>query len=164
VPQTPEKATPELAEGIRSWLAERVSRHKRLEGGVHFVDAVPKNPVSVFFFSYLGARFHLAWSGVWRPVQMLTRCSLARLCGSCCGRRRRWRIPRRSCRWWMYTSVSVGVELLSLCWKVPSHAPIDDALGPNWLLATINSPIGLPVRVKFHFLSWTRTCELQRTH
>jgi hypothetical protein len=51
VPQTPEKATPELAEGIRSWLAERVSRHKRLEGGVHFVDAVPKNPVSVFFSS-----------------------------------------------------------------------------------------------------------------
>ncbi|KAH8722725.1 hypothetical protein GQ44DRAFT_751280 [Phaeosphaeriaceae sp. PMI808] len=44
VPQTPEKATPEVAEGIKSWLAERVSRHKRLEGGVHFVDAVPKNP------------------------------------------------------------------------------------------------------------------------
>jgi 4-coumarate--CoA ligase len=44
VPQTPEKATPEVAEKIKSWLAERVSRHKRLEGGVHFVDAVPKNP------------------------------------------------------------------------------------------------------------------------
>ena len=44
VPQTPEKATPEVAEKIQSWLAERVSRHKRLEGGVHFIDAVPKNP------------------------------------------------------------------------------------------------------------------------
>jgi hypothetical protein len=46
MPQNPDKATPELAEAIKSWLAERVSRHKRLEGGVHFIDAVPKNPVS----------------------------------------------------------------------------------------------------------------------
>jgi 4-coumarate--CoA ligase len=46
VPQTPEKATPEVAESIKKWLAERVSKHKRLEGGVHFIDAVPKNPVS----------------------------------------------------------------------------------------------------------------------
>jgi len=44
VPQTPDKAGPELAEAIKAWLAERVSRHKRLEGGVHFIDAVPKNP------------------------------------------------------------------------------------------------------------------------
>ena len=47
VPQTPDKAGPELAEAIKAWLAERVSRHKRLEGGVHFIDAVPKNPVSL---------------------------------------------------------------------------------------------------------------------
>lgn len=47
VPQTPDKASPELAEAIKAWLAERVSRHKRLEGGVHFIDAVPKNPVSL---------------------------------------------------------------------------------------------------------------------
>jgi hypothetical protein len=53
----------------------------------------------------------------------------------------------------MYTSVSVGVELLSLCWVVFSHAPIDDALGPNWLPAAINSPIELSVKVGFHFLS-----------
>jgi 4-coumarate--CoA ligase len=46
VPQTPEKATPEVAESIKAWLAERVSKHKRLEGGVHFVEAIPKNPVS----------------------------------------------------------------------------------------------------------------------
>lgn len=46
MPQNPDKATPELAEAIKAWLAERVSRHKRLEGGVHFIDAVPKNPVS----------------------------------------------------------------------------------------------------------------------
>jgi 4-coumarate--CoA ligase len=44
VPQTPEKGTPETAENIKKWLAERVSKHKRLEGGVHFIEAVPKNP------------------------------------------------------------------------------------------------------------------------
>lgn len=44
MPQSPDKATPETAENIRKWLAERVSRHKRLEGGVHFIEAVPKNP------------------------------------------------------------------------------------------------------------------------
>lgn len=44
MPQSPERATPEVGESIKSWLAERVSRHKRLEGGVHFIDAVPKNP------------------------------------------------------------------------------------------------------------------------
>jgi hypothetical protein len=53
----------------------------------------------------------------------------------------------------MYTSVSVGVELLSLCWEAFSHAPIDDALGPNWLPATINSPIKLSVKVEFYLLS-----------
>lgn len=45
VPQTPDKATPEMAENIKSWLAQRVSRAKRLEGGVHFVNDIPKNPV-----------------------------------------------------------------------------------------------------------------------
>jgi 4-coumarate--CoA ligase len=45
VPQVPEKATPEVAEDIKKWLAERVSKAKRLEGGVHFIDAIPKNPV-----------------------------------------------------------------------------------------------------------------------
>jgi acyl-coenzyme A synthetase/AMP-(fatty) acid ligase len=44
MPQSKDKATPETAEHIKNWLAERVSRHKRLEGGVHFIDAVPKNP------------------------------------------------------------------------------------------------------------------------
>ncbi|KAL1593133.1 hypothetical protein SLS60_010740 [Paraconiothyrium brasiliense] len=47
VPQTPEKATPEVAEGIKTWLAERVSRAKRLDGGVIFLDVIPKNPVSI---------------------------------------------------------------------------------------------------------------------
>jgi 4-coumarate--CoA ligase len=46
VPQTPEKATPEVAASIKAWIAERVSKHKRLEGGVHFLEAIPKNPVS----------------------------------------------------------------------------------------------------------------------
>ena len=31
-------------EEIASWLAEKVSRHKRLMGGVRFVDGIPKNP------------------------------------------------------------------------------------------------------------------------
>ncbi|KAF3009831.1 hypothetical protein E8E13_010345 [Curvularia kusanoi] len=44
MPQNPDKATPELAEAIKAWLAERVSKFKRLEGGVHFIDAIPKNP------------------------------------------------------------------------------------------------------------------------
>jgi 4-coumarate--CoA ligase len=36
------------AEGkeIQEWLAKRVSKHKRLVGGVAFVDAIAKNPVS----------------------------------------------------------------------------------------------------------------------
>ena len=34
-------------EEVGKWLAERVSRHKRLSGGVMLVDAVPKNPVSL---------------------------------------------------------------------------------------------------------------------
>lgn len=46
VPQAQDKATPEVADDIKKWLAERVSKAKRLEGGVHFIDAVPKNPVS----------------------------------------------------------------------------------------------------------------------
>ncbi|KAI4147691.1 MAG: hypothetical protein LQ340_005430 [Diploschistes diacapsis] len=32
------------AEEIQSWVEKRVSRHKRLKGGVRFVDQVPKNP------------------------------------------------------------------------------------------------------------------------
>lgn len=39
---------------VAGWLAERVSRHKRLSGGVVFVDAVPKNPVSDVRFSFSG--------------------------------------------------------------------------------------------------------------
>jgi 4-coumarate--CoA ligase len=33
---------------IKMWMDTRVARHKRLEGGVVFVDSVPKNPVSQF--------------------------------------------------------------------------------------------------------------------
>ena len=42
--QSSVKATPETAANIKAWLAERVSKHKNLEGGVHFIDAIPKNP------------------------------------------------------------------------------------------------------------------------
>lgn len=34
------------AKEIEQWLAKRVSSHKRVVGGVVFVDSVPKNPVS----------------------------------------------------------------------------------------------------------------------
>ncbi|GAB7365617.1 hypothetical protein MBLNU230_g6686t1 [Neophaeotheca triangularis] len=33
-----------LDKEIADWLAERVARHKRLQGGVAFVDEIPKNP------------------------------------------------------------------------------------------------------------------------
>lgn len=36
------------ADEIAAWLAERVVRHKRLKGGVVFIDAIPKNPVRAF--------------------------------------------------------------------------------------------------------------------
>lgn len=35
-----------MAGDIKKWLAEHVSKAKRLEGGVHFTDVIPKNPVS----------------------------------------------------------------------------------------------------------------------
>ena len=34
---------------LNNGLAKRVSRHKRVVGGVVFVDSVPKNPVSETF-------------------------------------------------------------------------------------------------------------------
>jgi 4-coumarate--CoA ligase len=46
VPQSQDRASTEVAEEIKEWLAEQVSKAKRLEGGVHFIDAIPKNPVS----------------------------------------------------------------------------------------------------------------------
>ncbi len=39
---------------VKAWMDSRVARHKRLEGGVVLVDAVPKNPVS---FDRVLARF-----------------------------------------------------------------------------------------------------------
>ncbi|KAG9244859.1 hypothetical protein BJ878DRAFT_504287 [Calycina marina] len=45
VAQASEKGNVSEAE-VKEWLAKRVSRYKRLEGGVVFVDVVPKNPVS----------------------------------------------------------------------------------------------------------------------
>ncbi|KAF2182004.1 4-coumarate-CoA ligase-like protein [Zopfia rhizophila CBS 207.26] len=44
VPPSKEKATAVVAEDIKKWLAERVSKAKRLEGGVRFIDVIPKNP------------------------------------------------------------------------------------------------------------------------
>lgn len=39
---------------VKDWLAKRVTKYKRLEGGVVFVDVIPKNPVSYPFSSRLG--------------------------------------------------------------------------------------------------------------
>ena len=36
---------------IAKWMEGKVARHKRLKGGVAFVDAVPKNPVSLLMTS-----------------------------------------------------------------------------------------------------------------
>ena len=50
---------------VKEWLSKRVSRTKRLDGGVVFVDAVPKNPVS----------FPILWQTWWREaeeIHMLT--------------------------------------------------------------------------------------------
>ena len=38
------KAGEEMVESIKKWVEERTSRHKWLEGGVEFLEAVPKNP------------------------------------------------------------------------------------------------------------------------
>lgn len=90
MPQNADKATPALAEAIKAWLAERVSKHKRLEGGVHFIDAVPKNPVSVV----------KPW------MDVADECSLARSSASCCESRRRWRTRARSCELCGWVEVS----------------------------------------------------------
>jgi 4-coumarate--CoA ligase len=39
-----------LEKEVAEWLSSRVSRYKRLAGGVKILDAIPKNPVSLFFF------------------------------------------------------------------------------------------------------------------
>jgi 4-coumarate--CoA ligase len=42
---------------IAAWLAKRVTKYKRLEGGVVFVDSIPKNPVSS------SSEFSVIWDG-----------------------------------------------------------------------------------------------------
>ena len=44
---------------ISTWLEARVNRTKRLLGGVAFIDAVPKNPVSTFMHI---CQFSSSWS------------------------------------------------------------------------------------------------------
>jgi 4-coumarate--CoA ligase len=79
---------------VAGFLETKVSRHKRLAGGVVFVDAIPKNPVSFFF---------LFWFSQRRVLTQLTLSSPGRSCVSSCGRepRQRWEIKIRknpSCR------------------------------------------------------------------
>lgn len=38
-----EKGTPEAAKEIQQWLQSRVAHHKRLRGGVRFMDEIPKS-------------------------------------------------------------------------------------------------------------------------
>lgn len=33
-----------VTDGIHSWLNAKVANHKRLRGGIHFVDQIPKSP------------------------------------------------------------------------------------------------------------------------
>lgn len=40
------KGTTADAKEIQTWTAKRVARHKRILGGICFIDAIPKNPVS----------------------------------------------------------------------------------------------------------------------
>lgn len=38
------KNNPRLAEDIQAWVAERIANHKRLRGGVRFIEVIPKSP------------------------------------------------------------------------------------------------------------------------
>lgn len=38
------KDNPGLAEEIQAWAAERVANHKRLRGGIRFLEVIPKSP------------------------------------------------------------------------------------------------------------------------
>lgn len=51
-------------EEIAGWLAERVSRTKRLTGGVVFVEAIPKNPVCSRSSLFLVAEARMC-AGIW---------------------------------------------------------------------------------------------------
>ena len=38
------KNNPRLAEDIQAWVAGRIANHKRLRGGVRFIEVIPKSP------------------------------------------------------------------------------------------------------------------------
>lgn len=38
------KSNPRLAEDIQAWVAERIANHKRLRGGIRFIEVIPKSP------------------------------------------------------------------------------------------------------------------------
>jgi len=46
-------------EDVKTWMDSRVARHKRLEGGVVFVDEIPKNPVSELLPCFVSSRSEL---------------------------------------------------------------------------------------------------------
>ncbi len=54
VVQSPSPATRQSEKEIAAWMEDKVVHYKRLRGGVKFVDAIPKNPVSLVPFSPRG--------------------------------------------------------------------------------------------------------------
>ena len=48
-------------EEVAGWMADKVARYKQLRGGVKFVDAIPKNPVSLAFFFSSFSSSSLFW-------------------------------------------------------------------------------------------------------
>lgn len=38
------KPTPQLAKEIQDYVAKKVANHKKLRGGIIFIDAIPKSP------------------------------------------------------------------------------------------------------------------------
>lgn len=41
---TQAQSNPNLASEIQAWVAERIANHKRLRGGIRFLDVIPKSP------------------------------------------------------------------------------------------------------------------------
>ncbi|GAB1729339.1 hypothetical protein NU195Hw_g5484t1 [Hortaea werneckii] len=57
VPKSSLTPSPSLADEITKWLAERVANHKRLRGGVRFVEEIPKSAAGKILRRQLKERF-----------------------------------------------------------------------------------------------------------
>ena len=56
-------------EEVARWMADKVARYKQLRGGVKFIDAIPKNPVSLSCYVIGGGK--KANSGVTQSGKIL---------------------------------------------------------------------------------------------